>query len=208
MSKLVAKGRFKVLFDEYGDIERLEIDGEVYEGFGFYVPIPYGKVADVRLGEIPEGVLLEPAEKVEETTVYPLSYGGLFFYEVHYGNGYAYVNVTERRKFWEGYIGLDAYAKALEEVLDVLAREGIIEGEPYTEWDGDYYNCQFIVPLDPDLTIGEAVEVMRSFLEALDEAVRRVTAEIVAPLLDELGSAPPLQETIRKMKLALKAGSI
>ena len=202
MSKLVSRGRFKVLIDENGDIVSLELGGEVYEGHGRVVPIPFVKLVDVRLEEIPEGVYIEPVESIKDNVIYPLKYSETLAFDVYYGPGEAFVELTERRKFWEGYVGLDAYAEALDAVLRELERLGLVR-RVYTEWSGDYFVCEFTVPLPPYITLEAAVAAMRKFLELLVTAVRRSLAELLAPLLDELMAYPPLEELTEDMSKVL-----
>ena len=200
----MSKGRFKVLFDEYGDIVRLEFDGEVYEGHGHVVSIPFVKVADVKLEEIPEDVYIEPVERIKDNVIYPIRYSEILAFEVHYGPDEAFVELMERRKFWASYIGLDAYAEALEKVLKELESRRLIAGF-HADWDGDYFTCQFSVPLSPCLTLEEAVAAMRKFLELLSLAVKRALVDILAPLVEELETYPSLDDLEEEMVKALSS---
>ena len=199
---MVSKGRFKVLFDEYGDVVSLELDGAVYEGSGHKVSIPLAKVADVRLEEIPEGVYIEPVERIEDDVVHCISYSETLACEVCYGPGEALVEVVERRKYWESYVGLDAYAEALDRVLRELESREIVL-DPHAEWDNDYFMCQFAVPLPPHLTLEEAVAAMRKFLRLLSLAVKRSLVDILAPLVEELRKCPSLDDLEEEMISAL-----
>lgn len=199
--KIVWSGRFKVLYNEYGEVERVELDGEVYEGSGWSVSVPFSRVAEVRLAELPEDLLIEPVEKIEDGMIYSLGYGELFTYDVYFGRGFAFVVASARRKFWEDFLGLDAYAEGLKEVLYRLRDEGLVCEEICCGWDNDYFDCSFKFLMSLFLTIERAVEVVRKALSALEAAAAGRALEIALRGLESV----PMLEVEEAMRVINKA---
>jgi len=183
---ILSYGRFRVLFNEYGEIEKLEFKGRVFEGDGDVVHIPLRFLYRVKLGEIPEGVFIEPVLDVKDRIIYTLSYGDIFSYEVLIGRGLSIIDITDRRKYWSRPISLDIYVSALDYVMAKLERQGFVTRHAYVSfedleedefklddlyWDDDYFSMSFEYKLPLDTTVIKAVKFAKKLIGIVEEYV-------------------------------------
>ncbi len=170
--RLLANGRIKAIIGEDG-VEILEIGGEVFEGFDSYVPVPLKHLRNVRVGEIPEGVYIEPVEAVEGNTVYMASLGTSFPFEVRYWSGGAEVELNVWPGDWDEYVSLHAYMEGFTRVLRLMEEWGFIE-ELEEDFSGDMYHLSFELPLPGDMTLLRGLSMIKRLLREVEEAARRI----------------------------------
>ncbi len=175
--RLVAKGKIRALISEDGSVEWLEIGDKLFEGFEDFVPIPRKDLRYVRIGEIPQGVLIEPVERVENNTVYMTKIGKKFFFDAKFGRDGVYLELDEWISDWDSYIGLAAYIDALEFVLDIFDKWGFIDN-PMIDFAGDMYSVSFFVPLPEEITILKSLKFVKKLIREIER-----TVEFIAVLL-------------------------
>ena len=192
---MLSYGKFRVLFNEYGEVEKLEFRGHVFEGDGDVVHIPIRLLHRVKLSEIPQNVFIEPVLDVKNRVVYALNYGSLFSYEVLVGRGISIIDIMDRKKYWSRPISLDVYVSALDRVMAKLERQGFITRHAYVSfddlgedefklddlyWDDDYFNMSFEYKLPLDTTVVKAVRFARKLIEIIEDYIEYKARKEVA----------------------------
>jgi len=183
---ILSYGKFRILFNEYGEVEKLEFRGRVFEGDGDVVHIPLHFLHRVKLSELPENVYIEPVLDVKNRVVYALNYGDLFNYEVLVGRGITIIDIMDRKKYWSKPISLDVYVSALDDVMAKLERQGFITRHAYVSfedigedefklddlyWDDDYFNMSFEYRLPLDTTVIKAVKFARKLIKIIEDYI-------------------------------------
>lgn len=177
-AKLIASGKVKAFLSEDGEILYVDINGELFEGVGDFVPVPVASLRNVKLSQIPEEVLIEPVACVDKNVLYMLRFGNLFTYEVKFGKEIAVVDVEEWAADWKSYIGLEALKDALSSILEELLDRGFLSFVGFED-DDDMLYVSFAIPLPGAMTIRNAVRVVRKILREIErEAI--VKASVLA----------------------------
>jgi len=184
--RIVSYGKFRVLFNQYGEVEKLEFRKRIFEGEGDIVPIPLYMLRRVKLLEIPEGVYIQPVLEIRDNVIYSLKYGKLFSYDVMLGRGLCIVEVMSRRKYWRKCLSFDLYIEAFNDAISKLERQGFITRHTFLSlnnlenedfkieefyWDEDFYNVSFEYVLPIDTTILKAVKFARNFIKTIEAYV-------------------------------------
>lgn len=199
--RLLANGRIKAIVGEDG-VEILEIGGKRFEGFDNYVPVPIRDLRYVRIGEIPEGVYIEPVEAVEGNTVYLASLGTKFPFELRYWSRGVDVELNMWPGDWEEYVSLHAYMEGLASVLALMEKWGFIEGleEEYT---GEMYRIYFSMPLPGDITLLKGISLMKRMLREVESAAKQIAyALALSEITEDAGNYDP-DEFLEKLDAIL-----
>jgi hypothetical protein len=177
-ARFVASGKVKAFLSESGEVLYVDINGELYEGVGDFVPVPIADLRKIRLNQIPEEVFIEPVAYIDKNIVYMLRFGNILTYEVKFGRSSALVNVEEWAADWKSYIGLEAMKDALSSTLRELLSKGFISFVDVEDEDDMMY-VSFEIPLPETMTIRNAVKTekeatIRASLLAIKEARRNI----------------------------------
>ena len=167
-SKLVAGKRVKALFSETGELAYLEIDGSIFEGVGDFAPVPLWRLRRLKLGEIPEQVLIQPVEAIDGNVVYALNLGRRASFEVKFGKGFAVVEYSEWPQDWESGIGFYPFFSSLAAILENLEEMNLVR-DLYADFTDELFTISFTLPLSPDLTVLKALKLLRRFISELEE---------------------------------------
>lgn len=165
--------RIKVTYDKDGEPVELVIKGRKFECCDGIALVPLKVVGDVKLEEVPEGILMKPISHEEKSgtipCIIPVKYGFMLDVDVNLSSDGAYVDIVERAKYWEFEIGINSFMKLFLDVLRKLRmRTRIIRDIEYSV-DDDYYNIGFLIPLRGDHTCRQAVHIIRNFFKVVEE---------------------------------------
>src|SRR6266849_792456 len=116
----------KLVIDN-GKVVGVRVSGDVFpcESESMEAHIPTKLLSGLKLSEIPEGLTIKPLEAVENNL-------GLSSFAD--GSASASVEVMERRKHWDGDVGLTPYMEAFRQAI--RERDGTEESD--FRDDGDY----------------------------------------------------------------------
>lgn len=176
-SRLIAGKRVKALFSESGELEYIEVDGSIFEGLGDFAPVPLWRLRRLRLGDIPEEVLIQPVEGVERNVVYSIGLGKRASFEVKVGRGFAILEMGEWPQDWEGAIGFFAYVNSLIDLLRELERMNVIS-DLDAEFTDELFTLSFTLPLGERLTILKALNLMKRFVRMLEQEAEYRAAKL------------------------------
>jgi len=166
-SKLVAGKRVKALFSETGELAYLEIDGSVFEGLGDFAPVPLWRLRRLKLGEIPDQVLIQPVEAIDGNVVYALNLGRRASFEVKLGRGFAVVEYSEWPQDWESGIGFYPFFSSLVTILENLEEVNLVR-DLYADFTDELFTISFTLPLGPNLTVLKALKLLKRFISELE----------------------------------------
>lgn len=169
--------------------ELVNVDGEVvavrlagqefpYEPETGESTIPKKVLHGFRLSEIPEELVIKPVESIagnyieSENDIGISSFAG--------GSASAFVEVMERRKFWDGEVGLSPYIAAL--------RHAIHEYDDAKESDfqdgGDYIFLHYEITISEDLEIQCAINHVEGIIGVIDGRAEQLVRRRLDPLLE------------------------
>lgn len=196
--RLLARGRIKAIIGEDG-VEVLEIGGKRFEGFDGYVPVPLRDLRYVRVGDIPEGVLIEPVEAVEGNTVYLASLGTRLPFELHYWHGGVNVELALWPGDWDEYVSPKAYMEGLSYVLGVLEEWGFIE-DLDDEYTGDMYHLSFNMPLPGSITLLKSLRMVKRFIREVEEAATQIAVNLaLLEIRKRAGRSYSIEELLERL---------
>ncbi|MEM0494046.1 MAG: hypothetical protein QXU72_02120 [Thermofilum sp.] len=175
-SRLVAGKRVKAFFSESGELEYLEVDGNVFEGVGDFAPVPLWRLRRLKLGEIPEEVLIQPVEGVERNIIYSIGLGKRASFEVKVGKGFAILEMNEWPQDWEGAIGFFTYVNSLADLLRELERMNVVH-DLEAELADELFTLSFTLRLSENLTVLNALRILKRFIRVLEEEAEYRAAE-------------------------------
>ncbi|MCS7105430.1 MAG: hypothetical protein NZ954_07725 [Thermofilaceae archaeon] len=170
MPRLVAGGRIKALFSEEGELICLELDGKRYEGVGDSAPIPLSQLKNLKLGEIPEDVFIEPVKSIEGNVVYGLELGELFSYTTRFSRNLAEVEVFSWTAEWDDVVGPRAYLRALTSIVKELEKAGLVESH-YVEKEEKWFTLTFLLKVPEGLTVPRAVKLIKKIAQEVEAEV-------------------------------------
>lgn len=129
--------------------------------------IPNKVLIGFRLSEIPEDLTIKP----EDSMNIGLS---------SFANGSAsvFVEVMERRKHWDGDIGLTPYMEAFRQAI----RERDDAKESDFQDDGDYIILHYDITVSEDLEIQEAIKRVEGFVTAIEKRADQLSHRRSDPL--------------------------
>jgi len=161
------------ILDEYGDVEALIVRGERFNG----PHAPVELLRGVKLREIPEGVYVIPVERIEGDAIYtvnPCSFGMCW---IQLYRDRAVLEIMDRGKHWGFEIGIGPFMDMFRRSLRAVGRAtGLIRGVHH-DIDEDYHFITFTVPLDPEMTVEQALDLLDRLFRRVDEEMERRIAE-------------------------------
>lgn len=157
----------KALFSDTGELAYLEIDGSVFEGVGNFAPVPLWRLRRLKLGDIPDQVLIQPVEAINGNIVYALNLGRRASFEVKLGRGFAVVEYSEWPQDWESGIGFYPFFSSLATILGRLEEMNLVR-DLYADFTDELFTLSFTIQLNPDLTVLKALKLLKRFIAALE----------------------------------------
>jgi len=172
-SRRVEEPPIIAFFDEEGDVAEL-----IVKGWRFKVPeVPIRLLRDVKLREIPEGAYVIPIKKAEGGIVYGIDLCSFGFCEVYLYRDRACLEVMSRGKGWEFEIGIRPFMNMFVKSLKAVGEETKLIKNIKHDVDGDYHFVYFTVPLNPEMTIGQAIDMLKRLFNRIDEEMEKKIAE-------------------------------
>lgn len=175
-SRLVFGRRVKAFFSESGELEYVEVDGNVFEGLGDFAPVPFWRLRRLRLGDIPEEVLIQPVEGLDGNIIYGIGLGKRASFEVKVGKGLAILEMSEWPQDWEGAIGFFTYMNSLASILQELERMNVVHNLN-VEFTDKLFMLSFSLRLSENLTVLNALKIIKRFIRVLEEEAEYRAAE-------------------------------
>jgi diguanylate cyclase (GGDEF)-like protein len=148
-------------------------ESETHESF-----IPKKLLTGFRLSEIPEDLTIKPVESIAGADIEINNDIGLSIYAG--GSASAFVEVMERRKYWDGNVGLAPYMEAFRQAI----REWSGAEESDFQDDGDYIFLYYEITISDDLEIGEAIKFVEGIISAIEERAEQLVRRRLDPLLN------------------------
>jgi diguanylate cyclase (GGDEF)-like protein len=125
--------------------------------------IPKKALTGFRLSEIPEELTIRPVESIEDNQIEVKDDIRLSFFAD--GSASASVEVMERRKHWDGDVGLTPYMEAFRQAI----RERNDAEESDFQDDGDYIFLYYDITISEDLEIQEAINQVEGIITAIEK---------------------------------------
>ena len=125
------------------------------------VMIPKIMLTGFKLSDIPESLLIKPVESIKGVEIEIKNDFGLSSFKD--GLASAFVEVTHRRKFWVGDVGLSPYIEALRRAID--ERRDAAEAD--FQDDGDYLSIHYEIEISDDFEIGHAIKAVDDIIAAI-----------------------------------------
>lgn len=163
-------------FDEEGYVKELIVKGQRFDPEPPCVPV--GLLKDVKLEEIPEGVYVIPLEKNGEHVVHFTDLcKDLDICRVHLYGDHAYLEVWSCGAGWEFEIGIKPFMNMFVRGLRAVGDETkLIENVEY-KVDRDWHLVCFTVPLNPEVTVEQAIEMIKRLFDRVKEVVEEMMVE-------------------------------
>jgi hypothetical protein len=169
--------------------ELVTIDGEVvavrFAGQEFHFDsetgesiIPKKVLTGFHLSEIPEGLTIKPVESIAGAVIEINNDIGLSPFAG--GSASASVEVMQRRKYWDGEVGLTPYVEAFRQAI----REWSDAEESDFQDDGDYIFLFYEITISEDLEIGEAIKAVEGIISAIEGRAEQLVRRRLDPLLN------------------------
>ena len=125
--------------------------------------IPKRLLHGFRLSEIPAGLIIKPVESISNGTVEIRNDTAISpFVE---GCTNVFVEVMERRRHWDGDIGLTPYIEAFRSAV----REREDTKEVDFQDDGDYVSLTYEIEINEDLDIRDAIKDVEATIQEVAE---------------------------------------
>lgn len=167
-SRLIAGKKVKALFSESGELAYVEVDGSVFEGVGDFAPVPVWRLRRLRLGEIPDGVLIQPVEGIDGNVIYSIGLGRRASFEAKIGKGYAVLEMSEWPQDWDRAIGFYAYLNSMVGLLEDLERMNAIQ-DLEVDFTDELFTVSFTIRLGEELTVLKALKIVKRFISTLEQ---------------------------------------
>jgi hypothetical protein len=135
--------------------------GDSFESF-----IPKQVLTGFRLSEIPEELTIKPVESAGVIT----NDIGLSFAD---GSAFVSVHVCERRKLWDGDVGLRVYMEALQQAI--CERADAEESD--LDDDGDYILLDYNIKITEDLEIEDAIPRVEAAISEIEARAAQLVQE-------------------------------
>jgi diguanylate cyclase (GGDEF)-like protein len=140
--------------------------------------IPKDVLAGFRLSEMPPELIIKPVESVSGNEI--VINDDIRLSAFGNGEASAFVEVMQRRKFWDSDIGLTPYIEAYRRVL--VERQGAEESD--FEDDGDYIFLHYTIPISEDLDIREAISRVENIIAEIEKRTDQLAHRRPDPLTD------------------------
>ena len=131
--------------------------------------IPKKLFTGFRLSQIPEDLIIKP----EDT----LDIGLSTFAD---GSASAFVEVIQRRKYWDGEVGLTPFMEAFRQAI----RDQREAEESDFQDDGDYIFLHYEITISEDLEIADAIKSVDGIISAIEERAEQLVSRRLDPLLN------------------------
>jgi diguanylate cyclase (GGDEF)-like protein len=131
--------------------------------------IPKGALTGFKLSTIPDELTIKPVESVTGQRIEIRNDIGLSRFAQ--GSASAVVEIMQRRKHWDGRVGLSPYIEAYREAI----RERVSVKESSFEDDGDYVFLKYEITINEDHEIQDAIRIVDSIIAAIDERTEQIT---------------------------------
>ena len=192
-----------VVRDQDDLIEQILINGEEIDSEdGETYQVPKGLLKGIRFSEMPENVIFEICDKIEEGIIL-LNTLPFKISKISDNKAYVYFEDSDRRKYWDGDVGFKLYMETKRDVIKEREKEvGDLKFESYDD-DGDYISLTFSAEIESstfegiitsaeqliqeiegavELTIGSPFKDVKDTQDEKDFAL-----SVVIPLLRKLG---------------------
>lgn len=138
--------------------------------------IPKKVLVGFRLSEIPEELTIRPVESIDGNQIEVKDEIGLSSFAD--GSASASVEVTLRRKYWNGDVGLPQYLEAYRQAI----RERDDSKESDFEDDGDYISLHYDITISEDLEIQEAINLVERSITTIEKRADQLAHKRSDPL--------------------------
>ncbi len=169
--------------------ELVTVDGELvavrlagqefpYESENREAIIPKSVLTGFRLSEIPEDLTIKPVESIAGACIEINN--DIRLSPFAGGSASAFVEVMQRRKHWDGEVGLTPYMEAFRQAI----RERSDAEESDFQDDGDYIFVCYEIRIPEDLEIGDAIKSVEGIISAIEERAEQLVRRRLDPLLN------------------------
>jgi diguanylate cyclase (GGDEF)-like protein len=148
-----------------------------YESETGEATIPKKALAGFRLSEIPKDLIIKPVESISNGQIEIENDFGLSPFAT--GSATAFVEVMERRKHWDGEVGLSPFIDALRQAI----REREDAEESDFQDDGDYILLCYEIKISEDLEIQDAIRRVEGIISVIEERAEQLAHRRLDPLL-------------------------
>jgi diguanylate cyclase (GGDEF)-like protein len=138
--------------------------------------IPKNGLAGFKLSEIPEELTIKPVESTANGQIEIKNDIRLSSFAD--GSASALVEVTLRRKYWDGDVGLSPYIEAYRQAI--LERDDADESD--FQDDGDYISLHFEIAIRQDLEIQDAIKQVESVIAVIETRTEQIARRRLDPL--------------------------
>jgi len=139
--------------------------------------IPKKVLTGFRLSEIPEDLTIKPVESIAGAYIEINNDIGLSAFAG--GRASASVEVMQRRKYWDGEVGLTLYMEAFRQAI----RERSEAEESDFQDDGDYMFLHYEITISEDFEIGDAIKSVEEIITTIEERTEQLVRRRLDPLL-------------------------
>ena len=140
--------------------------------------IPKRVLTGFLLSEIPEGLTIKPVEAVAGAIIEINNDFGLSRFAG--GSASAFVEMMQRRKYWDGDVGLTPYIEAFRRAI----RERSDAQESDFQDDGDYIFLYYEITISEDSEVGKAIKSVEGIISAIEERADQLVRRRLDPLLN------------------------
>jgi hypothetical protein len=141
--------------------------GDSFESF-----IPKKVLSGFRLSEIPEDLIINPVEFAAGRSFEINHNIGLSFVD---SSASAFVHVSERRKLWDGDMGLRVYMEALQQAIH--EREDAETWDRNLNDDGDYISLTYCINVDENMEIQNAISHVENVIGEIEKRGEQIAQE-------------------------------
>ena len=142
--------------------------------------IPKRVLTGFLLSEIPEGLTIKPVEAVAGAIIEIDNDIGLSRFAG--GSASAFVEMMQRRKYWDGDVGLTPYMEAIRQAI----RDRSDTQESDFQDDGDYIFLYYEITISEDSEVGNAIKSVEGIIRAIEERADQLVRRRLDPLLNIL----------------------
>ena len=139
--------------------------------------IPKKALTGFRLSEIPPDLIIKPAESMLDGHIEIENDIGLSCFAG--GSASAYVEVMQRRKYWDREVGLSPYMEAFRQAI----REWDNAEETNFQDDGDYIFLHYEITIPEDSEIQKAISQVEGIISEIEERAEQLVRRRLDPLL-------------------------
>jgi diguanylate cyclase (GGDEF)-like protein len=155
---------FEIVLHE-GEIAAVRLRGRQFscEDETGEVFVPEKLLTDLRLSEIPDGIVIKPTESVSEDSISAGEIVGLSRFQG--GSAEAFVEFEAHRKYWYGEAGLSKYAETFRKAISEHSKA---QESDFDEADERIY-IRYEIQIVEDLEIQNAIKYVRTIAYEIEE---------------------------------------